>query len=74
MFKVLTIVSIVGIPPTLMAGNLWHELQEHAGIRLGLGLPIWLGGDRPQRPHSSCLVLRSKGGSRRPFGEHRKPG
>jgi CorA-like Mg2+ transporter protein len=56
-FKVLTIVSIVGIPPTLVAGiYLWHKLQEHAGIRLGLGLSIRLDGYHSQRAHSPDLV------------------
>jgi magnesium transporter len=55
-FKILTIVSIVGHPTDPSSGNLRHELQEHAGIRLGLGLSIWLDADFAQRPHSLDLV------------------
>ena len=43
-------------PPDLDGGNLWHELQEHAGIRLALGLSIRLDGYHPQRAHSAGLV------------------
>ena len=43
-------------PTDSHGGNLWHDLQEHAGIRLGLGLSIRLGGDPPQRRHSAGLV------------------
>ena len=55
-FKVLTIVSIVGIPPTLMAGIYGMNFKNMPGIRLGLGLSIRLDGYHSQRAHSPDLV------------------
>jgi len=37
-FQVLTVASIVGIPPTLMAG-VYGMISDHARAELDLGLP-----------------------------------
>ena len=39
-FKVLTIASVVGIFPTLVAGWYGMNFAQHAGVPLGLGLPV----------------------------------
>jgi len=43
LFKILTIVSVVGIPPTVVAGIYGMKLQDHAGIETGAwGYPYGL--------------------------------
>ena len=54
--KVLTIASVVGIPPVLVAGIYGMNFQKHAGIRLGLGLSIRLGADPGHRAVAAALV------------------
>ncbi len=54
--KVLTIASVVGIPPILVVGDLRHEFQEYAGIGLDLGLPLCLGAGRHHHGVAAALV------------------
>ena len=56
-FEVLTIVSIVGIPPTLMAGIYGMNFKNMPEYDWAWGrINTAGGGDRPQRPHSPGLV------------------
>ena len=55
-FRVLTIVSVIGIPPTFFRVDVRHEFQEHSGVRLVVRLRLRADAHRRQRPCSSHLV------------------
>ncbi|MFC7693100.1 CorA family divalent cation transporter [Paeniroseomonas aquatica] len=56
--KILTVVSVVGIPPTLVASI--YGMNFHAGAGLGAGLSLGPGADRPQR-HIAAGAVSGEG-------------
>ena len=55
-FKVLTIVSVIGIPPTLIASMYGMNFKNMPEYRLGLGLPLRPDLDRRQRAAAAVVV------------------
>ena len=60
LFKVLTIVSVIGVPPTLARRHLGHELQEHARAGLGLGISFGVARHHSERGFATHLVQKAR--------------
>jgi magnesium transporter len=56
LFKMLTIASVVGIPPMLVAGIYGMNFKVHARAQLGWGLSFRTDDDRAERVDPACLV------------------
>ena len=54
--KVLTVVSVVGVPPTLVASMYGMNFKYMPELDWSLGLSLWVGADRDQRDRAADLV------------------
>jgi hypothetical protein len=60
LFKVLTTVSVVGIPPTLMAGIYGMNFKFMLELNWDMGLCVWARSYRAERPNSRDLVQMAR--------------
>jgi CorA-like Mg2+ transporter protein len=60
LFKVLTIVSVVGIPPTVVAGVYGMNFKFMPELGLGMGLSLRPHPYRAQRTHSVLVVQMAR--------------
>lgn len=59
-FKVLTIVSVVGIPPHIDRQYVRYELPLRAGAELALGISVWTSAHCAQYPGAHCVVQAAR--------------